>query len=142
MNTKNGLTWAFAFAMSIPAFFAQTQPTLSGEWEAKPREERLQLNLRTGSWTNDWNMGFGVKWPEVRGLSAASFSQDQPVRFELVRDAGTIAFDGATRSGRASGDFRFVANAEFISGMSQMGFRNLSDKELFSMAVHNISPPR
>ena len=68
------------------------------------------------------NMGSNYDYSELQGLTREQALADGPVRFRLVREAGTIECEGSFRAGRGSGTFRFTPNAGFVSAMKARGF--------------------
>src|SRR5438093_7777081 len=80
---------------------------ISGTWTAELRNGKVFLQVHTSapngwnSWNGDWNMGQSLALEEFSGLPAGDerFSASN-VKFELHREAGTLAFDGAFREGR------------------------------------------
>jgi hypothetical protein len=61
------------------------------------------------------------------------------VRFQMVRDAGTLACEGYFKRGNGAGTFTFSQDPNFISEMRQMGYTGLLPEMLFAMAAHNVS---
>lgn len=125
---------------------AQAQ-SVSGTWTTRlwtserAGVEMVQLQMdidRSGR--GRWNMGTSVALAALRGLSreqAAGSASD--VRFEMVREAGTVAFTGNIRDGRGSGTFSFTASPEYAQRMAALGFSDLDSPELFSCAIHDVT---
>ena len=95
-------------------------------------------------------MGQTYSFSELQGLTREQVESGGPVKFSLVREAGTITCEGVFQNSKGVGTFRFVANPSFISGMKSRGFdfeRNDStwgderdsENKLFSAAVLNIT---
>ena len=70
----------------------------------------------------------------VRPASNAS----SPARFQLVRDAGTVTFEGQLDSSGGAGRFSFAPSPEFGREMASLGYASLSDDDLYTMAMHDI----
>src|SRR5712691_11173536 len=111
---------------------------VTGTWMGEFKgESKVQLQLRVGS-TSDQ---LGQRFPLVslRGLTHPQVVSSTPVQFELVRDAGTVAFEGTFREGRGSGLFTFTPSAVFVEDMAALGFRDLSSRQLLTMAVIDVT---
>ena len=129
---------------------ALAQGTLAGEWKAsvdshKPgrggkwdksvdSDEREEMEKTDTSRTlylsferrtergGRSNMGSNYDYSELQGLTREQALADGPVRFRLVREAGTIECEGSFQNGRGSGTFRFTPNPSFVSAMKARGF--------------------
>src|SRR5206468_9488284 len=80
----------------------------------------------------------GLSAPEADVPGLTDERGSGPVRFSIRRDAGTFQFEGQLSSGRGSGTFTFSADASYISGMAQLGYR-LSDDDVWRLAVHDVT---
>src|SRR5216684_2037610 len=87
-------------------------PDIHGTWTAELRNGRVFLQVRSAppsDWNRDgdWQMGQTFSLDELEGLPAKSTDAEQftvtNVKFDLKREAGTLAFDGAFREGRGAG---------------------------------------
>ena len=67
-------------------------------------------------------MGSNYAYTELQGLTRQQALADGPVRFSIVREAGTIECEGSFQNGRGSGTFRFTPNPGFVSAMKSRGF--------------------
>ena len=75
----------------------------------------------------------------MRGLSIAQATgSGAAVNFQIVRDAGTLNCEGWFKNGSGSGHFTFTPNQSFANEMRSLGYQNMTDETLFSMAVHDI----
>ena len=128
---------------------AQNEP-LTGVWTAERSRWKVagegtahivQLGLRRrGGGRGNWNSAFPVPLTELRGLSAAQIDGPRSeVRFELMRDAGTLTFEGRFQEGEGAGHFAFAPSAEFLAAMRQAGYGNVDGEKAFSLAVHDVS---
>ena len=100
---------------------------------------QLQLQIQRGE-SGHWNSSFPLPLDELKGLSAAQLEAPQAeVRFELLRDAGTLAFEGRFQQGDGAGHFRFAPSAEYVESMRRMGYQGLDEEKVFSLAVHDVS---
>ncbi|MEP6742635.1 MAG: hypothetical protein ABJB61_09065 [bacterium] len=87
---------------------------------------------------------------ELQGLTRDQVERGGPVKFSLVREAGTISCEGTFQNGKGTGTFRFTGNASFVSAMKNRGFdfentskawgdERDSENKLFSAAVINVT---
>ena len=134
-------TLAPGSTISTPA--AQS-PTVEGTWSTRARQRdngrhRIQISMEVDG-DGTWQMGFSVEDGALNGLSfdQARGTSDN-VSFQLVRDAGTVAFEGLIRDGRGAGTFSFTPNAGWQRDMAGFGYDDLSERQVFSAAIHNIS---
>jgi hypothetical protein len=159
-------------AFTVGCSAARAQSVVTGEWTASVVQEKseqaeqsdksekpdkswknrkgdgLNLNLerRTERGGHN-NMGQTYDFSELQGLTREQALAGGPVRFSLVREAGTIECEGSFQNGRGSGTFRFTPNAGFVSAMKGRGFdfesspndgRDHEDR-LFAAAALNVT---
>jgi hypothetical protein len=67
-------------------------------------------------------MGSTYAYADLQGLSREQALSGGPVKFSIVREAGTIDCEGSFQNGRGSGTFRFTGNQSFVSAMKSRGF--------------------
>jgi hypothetical protein len=114
--------------------------TITGEWEADFDDRRGWVHLRLyEDLRRRGQYGLSIDPDEFADLDIDDLEGSSAIRFELRRDAGTIAFDGRVRDWNGWGDFSFTPNGEFVRGMADMGYPDLRDREVFSMALHRVS---
>ena len=79
---------------------------------------------------------------ELRWLvRAAGNGSGVPVRFALVREAGTITFEGfALGRGEMRGEYRFSASSGYVSELARRGFLRPSGADQFRLALGNVGP--
>jgi hypothetical protein len=101
------------------------QNVLSGDWRASLVDNNSRINLhlerRTGK-TGNHQFGSTYDFSDFQGLTREQALQGGPVKFALVREAGTIDCEGSFENGKGSGTFRFAANQAFVSAMKSRGF--------------------
>src|SRR5438876_3354897 len=100
---------------------AQNHTDVRGTWTAELRNGKVFLQVRTSPpkdwngdrWRGDWNMGQSFPIDEFEGIPR---NDDQftvsNIKFDLRREAGTLAFDGAFGYGRGAGLLTFFPRAE------------------------------
>lgn len=139
-TTYRLLTVLIALALALPAW---AQATVEGTWTTRARENDdgrrwIQLSMQLDDDTGNW--GWTVDPDELDGLTFDDFDADvDDARFELVREAGTVAFEGRIRNGRGVGTFAFTPSAQWQRDMEQLGFGDMSDRRAFQAAIHDIT---
>jgi hypothetical protein len=94
--------------------------------------------------------GNAMRLADFSGLSEAQTraATATPVRFELRREAGTIAFEGSFRNGRGAGHFDFTPDRGYIAALRSLGVeprleharrQRSEDEDLFTLALHDVS---
>ena len=104
--------------------------------DEKPDAVQFELSYRTGRGTSQSSRP--IPLAELQGLSRAQLASTSgtPVRFRLVRDAGTIDCDGVARQQRGTGDCRFAANPAFASELARRGIARPTLDQQFQLALH------
>jgi hypothetical protein len=103
------------------------------EPEAQVKGDRIYLDFRRPT-TNGHRsqMGQSYSFSELQGLTREQVERGSPVKFSLVREAGTISCEGVFQNGKGVGTFRFTANQSFISGMKSRGFDFEHNSQVFN----------
>jgi hypothetical protein len=110
------------FAASLVTANAQT--TLTGEWRASLTRDDSKINLnfeRKNEKGGRNSMGQTYEFSEL-GLTREQVVNGGPVRFSLMREAGTIECEGNFENRKGSGSFRFTGNQAFLAAMKSRGF--------------------
>jgi len=118
---------------------------ITGTWAIQDLQiaNKLQLSLNTvqnGKGTT--NSSSAIDASELRGLTPGQMAvpMGTVARFELVREAGTFTCEGYFKAGNGAGTFVFRPNPSFIQDMRALGFLDIPEDRLFTMAVFNIGP--
>ena len=141
------------FFMLLQVLTGRGQPTdIHGTWTAELRNGEAFLQVRTtpppdwdrsnGDRDGGWNMGQSFPIDQMAGLPA---NNDQltaaAVKFELRREAGTLAFDGSFRDGRGAGLFTFAPRDAYVTEMKSLGYNDdLPLWRRYQLAVHDVGP--
>ena len=116
--------------------------TVSGTWKAshgKRNKEKIQISFVSDDTGGDHKMGTGFKVDRLRGLSIDQINGPKnAVRFSIDSDAGTIDLEGTFENGKGSGTFVFNADPTFVSETRNLGFEDVSTKQLFASAVLDV----
>src|SRR5687767_8974309 len=109
--------------------------------QREPLRERVQLTFahyEDGS-RRHGTTSFGVRSTELRGLSLSQLSSySGPVRFQLVRDAGTFNFEGEMRDGHGTGFFTFSPDSRFPQQLASRGYERPTAEQQYWLALHDI----
>jgi len=133
------LILVLAFAFTVEA------ADITGTWAIQDLQvaDKVQLSLNViqdgkGSFNN--SSAFDIS--QLRGLTPAQMAAPAGTmaRFELVREAGTFACEGYFKAGNGAGTFLFRPDPGFLQQMRALGFLDVSENRLFSMAVHDVGP--
>lgn len=105
----------------------KAQETVTGEWTASLVTEdsatKLHLNLiRRTEKGRKSSVDLNHDFSDLQGLSREQVINGGPVKFSLVREAGTIVCEGSFQNRTGSGTFRFTGNQSFVTAMKSRGF--------------------
>jgi hypothetical protein len=136
------LLFGVALALLQPLSAGDSAPgPIQGRWflDLDDTDGKAQLTMKRtnsrGNWTNSHTMPLS----EFRGLARPSSAAETPARFTLERDAGIISFEGHLDPTGGSGRFTFAAAPGFSAAMSRDGAGALSEEQVFSAAVMDVS---
>jgi len=123
---------------------AAQEQVIQGTWNTRlDREEpdRPQLQLSVWDDRSRHNSSMRVSTDVLEDMVNRAEANGGEVQFELVRAAGTIVFEGRLRSRSGTGEFVFTPDSRFRDGMGDLGFRRLSEYDLFAAAMHDVGVP-
>jgi hypothetical protein len=142
---------SLAFIVSVAGFNLSAQTTVTGDWKASLVDDNSRINLnfeRRSEKGGKHQMGQTYDFAEL-GLTREQVLSGGPVRFSLVREAGTIDCEGSFQNGKGSGTFRFTGSQAFVSAMKSRGFdfespsnskdERDSEDRLFTAASLNVT---
>jgi hypothetical protein len=119
---------------------------LTGSWTASVDEQvadKLEFSMRTNRHENN---GTRYRIDDFTGLSAEQVNSRSAVdvRFEMRREAGTIAYEGSFRHGLGAGTFTFDPSEDYPKTLDRLGVALGSrDRdpvhELFTLAIFDVS---
>jgi hypothetical protein len=116
---------SLAFLGWVATSHAVAQNVMTGDWTASLQDDSTKINLNFERRTEKGGrnqMGQTYDFPDLQGLSREQVLNGGPVKFSLVREAGTIECEGSFQNGKGSGTFRFTGNQSFVSAMKSRGF--------------------
>jgi hypothetical protein len=124
----------------IGSYVIVAQDAITGTWRADTdlgnhgKQSELQMNFeRRSSRGGHSQHGNSYSYNDFEGLSR---NANGPVKFRLVREAGTIECEGTFSNGKGSGTFVFQPNQAFISGMQSRGYTLSADKQFVSATLN------
>jgi hypothetical protein len=130
---------------------AISQNVVTGDWTASLQDDSAKIHLSFEQRTEKGRrnqMGQTYDFADLQGLSREQVLSGSPVKFSLVREAGTIDCEGSFQNGKGSGTFRFTGNQSFVSAMKSRGFDfeegssndgRHSENRLFAAATLNVT---
>lgn len=142
---------SLVFLVLIAGFNVFAQTVVTGEWTASIKGEDAKIHLSFEQRSDKGGrhqMGQSYDFAELQGLTREQAVNGGPVKFSLVREAGTIECEGSFQNGKGSGTFRFSGNPSFVSAMKARGFDfeessssngRHSENRLFAAATLNIT---
>ena len=119
----------------------QASESLTGRWLIDFEEDgSVQLTLKHGARGHgNWSSSHDYLVREFQGLRRPAGATDVHARFELRRDAGTVAFEGRLNETGGSGRFSFAPSADYLAALQTMGYQRPDGETVFSLAVHDVS---
>ena len=130
------------------------QNPVTGDWTASLSKDKSKLNLnfvRGREKGRQHNVGHNFELAEL-GLTREQVEAGGPIRFSLVREAGTIDGEGSFQNGKGSGTFRFTGSSTFVSAMKSRGFdfekeasrevHGSLEERLLTAAILNVTTAR
>jgi hypothetical protein len=145
------LVLACAFIVSVAGVNLSAQTPITGNWKASLSDDGTKINLnfmRPKEEGRSHQMGQTYELNEL-GLTREQVVNGGPVRFTLVREAGTIEGDGSFENRKGSGTFRFTGSSAFVAAMKSRGFDFEKDSQsvdhgrledrLFTAAALNVT---
>jgi hypothetical protein len=138
-----GISVSLCLAISLALGFAQSTSSITGQWTISGPivEERVQLSIRRYNPRSEMNSSSLLPLSQFSGLTRDQLgSQTGSVaRFDIVRDAGTFRLEGFLQNGSGGGNFTFMPNAGYANDMRSRGYSDLSDENIFRLAIHDVS---
>jgi predicted metallopeptidase len=124
----------------------QQQETFSGTWTADVKTDKsddaIQFTFNRRARDGHTSMsGHGYSLDDFQGLTRAQVfaAVNTPVTFRLTREAGTVECEGSFRDGKGAGTWRMVASRNFRSAMSARGYTDLTDEQLFTSVMVDVT---
>jgi hypothetical protein len=113
---------------------------LSGEWWAKSGNDEGKIHLsfkREGG--GGWSSA-DIPLSQLQGLEPSQISAGgMGLRFRLMREAGTILFEGSFKEGKGAGRWEFDGNAGLAFESGKGNRRQTTAEELFALALSDVT---
>lgn len=118
--------------------------SMHGSWTANASDStpgRLQMNVSRGG---SQHFGHSMNLSDFTGLSGAQVNSSAaaPVQFQLVRDAGTLSFEGTFRNGDGAGQWTFAPSRGYSATLRSLGVdfdRDEEDDQMLTLAMLDVS---
>jgi hypothetical protein len=144
------LITGFLLLLHIATGGAQAPADIHGTWTAEIHTGKVSLQVRTAppaDWTrsgnanSDWNMGQSLPIDDLQGLANSDAFTMASVKFDLRREAGSMAFEGSFRDGRGAGLFTFAPRDAYPGEMRALGYaEDLPLWRRFQLALYDVGP--
>lgn len=100
----------------------------------------VRLKMKHASGRSTWEWGTDQPLSDLDGLTREQLrAASAQVTFKLQRDAGTFTFRGSVMLGLGHGEFRFAPDPTFALKLNALGHGTIPGKDLFAMAIRDIS---
>ncbi|HEV7645794.1 MAG TPA: hypothetical protein VGO50_17780 [Pyrinomonadaceae bacterium] len=124
-----------------------TGSVIDGQWFAEvstknPGKMYFSFQRRSDKDGEHYNMmsSRDMALGEFQGLPADVASAPKTtINFSIVREAGTFQCEGVFNEGKGVGFWTLTPNPKFISAMRERGYDNLTEQNLLSAAMNNIT---
>jgi hypothetical protein len=121
---------------------AHAQSAMTGTWSVQltndPAAVEFGMRIDTENEHSDWSRD--VPMTSLAGLSRDQLQSDgMNVRFDVVRDAGTVHCIGYVAHGAGGGTFTFEPSANFANALAARGIARPDDTQQLRMAMANVT---
>ena len=138
-----GISVSVCIAVSLALALAQSTPPITGQWTISGPvvEDRVQLTIRRYRPGSEMSSSSSLPMSQLSGLTRAQLGSPTPslIRFDIVRDAGTLRLEGYLQNGSGGGNFTFAPNPGYAGEMRSLGYSDFSDENVFRLAIHDVS---
>jgi hypothetical protein len=141
MNRRHALVAYILIACTLVlGLIARAADTRTGSWTIAHSDEPGKVLFALIYHSKHNNSNHESDWPagDFKGVDFSKSSK-QDVRFTIARDAGRFDCEGYLKDGEGAGVYHFAPDAQYVSQMSALGFKDIDDDKQFSMAVLDVS---
>jgi hypothetical protein len=113
-----------------------SQDYIQGKWKAKRIDGKINLSMRIIQKRKfgDWQFSRNFQESDFEGLVLG-----KDVKFRLIREAGTLSFEGDLSEESGSGSFVFHPNSEFGIYLEGKGFDDVDEKDMLMLCLNNVT---
>lgn len=108
------------------------QDRSSGSWFATIKGDKVRMQF-TSDDSENWNSNSDFMLSEFSALPKNGEGE-----FTLTREAGTITFKGKFDGDKGYGDYKFTANKDFNTALTNAGIKNVDEDDSFAFFLINI----
>lgn len=119
---------------------------LAGSWTAeipasadRAAAHAVKLTLKRRVKGGEIQHALTLAVSDLRGLSAEQVSGASEVEFRLMRDAGSIHFQGRFQAREGSGQFTFVPSVDYLAFLRPFGHRTVDAEQAYVLAATDVS---
>lgn len=125
--------WPFLLTALLWTHLALAAEPPQGTWSLQLQGDTVILGLREPEHT----LTLTVPRAHFQGLAP---TEGTDTRFQLVREAGTVSFEGRFLQDQGAGHYRFTPSAAWDREMEALGYTDFSDRERFTAAIFDLGP--
>ena len=109
---------------------------IQGKWKAKRINGKINLSMRIIQKREfgDWQFSRYFQESAFEGLVSG-----KDVNFRLIREAGTLSFEGDLSKEAGSGSFTFYPSTEFGIFLEGKGFDDVEEKDMLMLCLNNVT---
>lgn len=111
--------------------------TVHGSWSATAHDN--DVIVIEYEFEKDENGMIGLRRSNFNGLTTDAINGSEPTNFKLVKEQGTLSFNGVWNDNQGSGTVVFEQNRTFTNVMTKAGFPGLSWRQSLFLSFHGES---
>jgi hypothetical protein len=136
-----GVVFALALGFVVTAAIARPHANETMRWNLELRSDGdVQFELRQESGRSHWRSNQSAELKQFSGLTRLDLSgARKDITFALVRDAGTMRFQGRVGDGQGTGTAIFEPDAGYRRMMNERTGSDLNSDEQYVLFVHDVS---
>jgi hypothetical protein len=122
--------------VSLVSYGVIFQEDFHGKWKVKKTNGKIDLSMRIINKREfgDWHFSSSFHASDFLG-----FAWGKKGTFRMVREAGTLEFEGELSENSGSGSFIFRPDSAFVLFLEEKGFDGVQNKDLLNLCLNDIS---